>query len=89
VTDVCVPVSRLAECIKETKADIEKTDLLAPIISHVGDGNFHVSFFLTPRARTSCQSAGDKPADGRARDRDGRHAPASTGGLRQGRVPGG
>jgi D-lactate dehydrogenase (cytochrome) len=48
VTDVCVPVSRLAECIKETKADIEKTDLLAPIIGHVGDGNFHVSFFIDP-----------------------------------------
>jgi D-lactate dehydrogenase (cytochrome) len=48
VTDVCVPVSRLAECIAETKADIEKTDLLAPIIGHVGDGNFHVSFFLDP-----------------------------------------
>jgi D-lactate dehydrogenase (cytochrome) len=48
VTDVCVPVSRLAECIKETKADIEKSDLLAPIIGHVGDGNFHVSFFIDP-----------------------------------------
>jgi D-lactate dehydrogenase (cytochrome) len=48
VTDVCVPLSRLAECIKETRADIEKTDLLAPIIGHVGDGNFHVSFFIDP-----------------------------------------
>src|SRR6266576_2429407 len=48
VTDVCVPVSRLAECIAETKADIDKTDLLAPIVGHVGDGNFHVSFFLDP-----------------------------------------
>jgi len=48
VTDVCVPVSRLAECIKETKADIEKTHLLAPIVGHVGDGNFHVSFFIDP-----------------------------------------
>jgi D-lactate dehydrogenase (cytochrome) len=48
VTDVCVPVSRLAECIKETKADIDKTDLLAPIVGHVGDGNFHVSFFIDP-----------------------------------------
>ena len=48
VTDVCVPLSRLAECIAETKADIDRTDLLAPIIGHVGDGNFHVSFFLDP-----------------------------------------
>jgi len=48
VTDVCVPVSSLARCIAETKADIEKTGLLAPILGHVGDGNFHVSFFLDP-----------------------------------------
>ena len=48
VTDVCVPVSSLARCILETKADIEKTDLLAPIVGHVGDGNFHVTFFLDP-----------------------------------------
>jgi D-lactate dehydrogenase (cytochrome) len=48
VTDVCVPLSNLARCIAETKADIEKTDLLAPILGHVGDGNFHVSFFIDP-----------------------------------------
>ncbi|MEJ1161585.1 FAD-linked oxidase C-terminal domain-containing protein [Prosthecomicrobium sp. N25] len=41
-TDVCVPISRLAECIDETKHDIEATGLLAPIVGHVGDGNFHV-----------------------------------------------
>lgn len=41
-TDVCVPISRLAECIGETKADIEATGLVAPIVGHVGDGNFHV-----------------------------------------------
>ncbi|HRD77656.1 MAG TPA: FAD-linked oxidase C-terminal domain-containing protein [Hyphomicrobiaceae bacterium] len=40
-TDVCVPISRLAECITETKADIEKTGLIASILGHVGDGNFH------------------------------------------------
>ena len=50
VTDVCVPLSRLAQCIAETKQDIAKTDLLAPIIGHVGDGNFHVTFFLDPNA---------------------------------------
>lgn len=48
VTDVCVPLSSLARCIAETKADIEKTDLLAPILGHVGDGNFHVTFLLDP-----------------------------------------
>ena len=41
-TDVCVPISRLAQCITETKKDIEETGLLAPIVGHVGDGNFHV-----------------------------------------------
>lgn len=41
-TDVCVPVSRLAECVMETYADIEELKLIAPIVGHVGDGNFHV-----------------------------------------------
>ena len=50
VTDVCVPVSRLAECISETRADIAKTDLLAPILGHVGDGNFHVTFLIDPNS---------------------------------------
>jgi len=42
-TDVCVPISRLAECVLETKKDIEEFRLVAPIVGHVGDGNFHVS----------------------------------------------
>ncbi len=41
-TDVCVPISRLAECVGETRADIQASGLLAPIVSHAGDGNFHV-----------------------------------------------
>ena len=41
VTDVCVPVSRLAECIVMTEADIKNTGIIAPIVGHVGDGNFH------------------------------------------------
>jgi D-lactate dehydrogenase (cytochrome) len=41
-TDVCVPISRLAQCVEETKADIVATGLVAPIVGHVGDGNFHV-----------------------------------------------
>ena len=40
-TDVCVPISRLAECIAETKADLDATGLISPIVGHVGDGNFH------------------------------------------------
>jgi D-lactate dehydrogenase (cytochrome) len=45
-TDVCVPISRLAECIVETKRDIEEHNLLAPIVGHVGDGNFHTCIVL-------------------------------------------
>jgi D-lactate dehydrogenase (cytochrome) len=41
-TDVCVPISRLAECVLETEDDIARTGLVAPIVGHVGDGNFHV-----------------------------------------------
>ena len=41
-TDICVPISNLAECLLETKKDIEQTGLIAPIVGHVGDGNFHL-----------------------------------------------
>ena len=40
-TDVCVPISRLAECVEDTRRDIEETGIIAPIVGHVGDGNFH------------------------------------------------
>ncbi|MGH6948268.1 MAG: FAD-binding oxidoreductase [Kiloniellales bacterium] len=50
-TDVCVPISRLADCILETRKDIDESGLLAPIVGHVGDGNFHVSFILDPNDR--------------------------------------
>ena len=43
VTDVCVPISRLAECVTATKQDIVATGLVAPVVGHVGDGNFHVA----------------------------------------------
>lgn len=42
-TDACVPISRLAECVAETLNDVEELNLVAPIVGHVGDGNFHVS----------------------------------------------
>lgn len=45
-TDVCVPISRLADCIRETKADLAKSTLIAPLVGHVGDGNFHLAFVL-------------------------------------------
>ena len=45
-TDVCVPISRLAECINETEEDIARSGLIAPIVGHVGDGNFHVMVLM-------------------------------------------
>ena len=47
-TDVCVPIPRLAECILDTRRDIDEAGLLAPIVGHVGDGNFHLSFIVDP-----------------------------------------
>jgi D-lactate dehydrogenase (cytochrome) len=47
-TDACVPISRLAECIAETKRDVEASGLLAPIVGHVGDGNFHLAILVDP-----------------------------------------
>ena len=47
-TDVCVPISRLTECILETKKDIENSNIIAPIVGHVGDGNFHLIMLLDP-----------------------------------------
>jgi D-lactate dehydrogenase (cytochrome) len=45
-TDVCVPISRLAACLTETRRDIAESKLLAPIVGHVGDGNFHVGLLV-------------------------------------------
>ena len=45
-TDVCVPISRLAECVTETQSDIEQSRILAPIVGHVGDGNFHLTLLV-------------------------------------------
>ncbi|MBH63772.1 MAG: FAD-binding oxidoreductase [Alphaproteobacteria bacterium] len=47
-TDVCVPISRLAECILETQQDISESFLTAPLVGHVGDGNFHLVFLFDP-----------------------------------------
>jgi D-lactate dehydrogenase (cytochrome) len=49
-TDVCVPMSRLAECITETQADLAGASMPATILGHVGDGNFHVVFSLDPNS---------------------------------------
>ncbi|GGD58114.1 FAD-binding oxidoreductase [Caballeronia grimmiae] len=47
-TDVCVPISRLAECVVETEKDLLGSSLPCPIVGHVGDGNFHVAMLLDP-----------------------------------------
>jgi len=48
VADVCVPISGLAECVEATRKQIDAAGLIAPIVGHVGDGNFHVLFLLKP-----------------------------------------
>jgi len=50
-TDVCVPVSKLAECILATKQDVDDAGIVAPIVGHVGDGNFHVQLLIHPDTR--------------------------------------
>jgi D-lactate dehydrogenase (cytochrome) len=47
-TDVCVPISRLAECVTATQADLAESRLTAPILGHVGDGNFHLTLLVDP-----------------------------------------
>jgi D-lactate dehydrogenase (cytochrome) len=56
-TDVCVPISALAAVIAETRADIVESGLLATIVGHVGDGNFHVIFLLDPDAPAEFETA--------------------------------
>ena len=47
-TDACVPISRLTDCVLETQADVVATGLIAPIVGHVGDGNFHLVVLFDP-----------------------------------------
>jgi len=48
ITDVCVPISRLAECLVETCRDADESNLTAPVVGHVGDGNFHTLILIDP-----------------------------------------
>ncbi len=52
-TDVCVPVSRLADVIAATRADIAATSLTAPLVGHVGDGNFHLILLVDPEDKAN------------------------------------
>lgn len=45
-TDVCVPISEMTECLLATRKDIDESGILAPIVSHAGDGNFHLVFLV-------------------------------------------
>ena len=55
-TDVCVPISQLAECIAETEKDIAEAGLVAPIVGHAGDGNFHVSVLVDDSKREEIEA---------------------------------
>lgn len=57
VTDACVPITRLAECIAKTKALLETSHLPATMLGHVGDGNFHVVFALEPDNKDELEEA--------------------------------
>jgi D-lactate dehydrogenase (cytochrome) len=62
-TDVCVPISRLAECVAETQRDIEASGLIAPIVGHVGDGNFHLQPLVdidNPAEVAACEALIDR-----------------------------
>lgn len=59
VTDACVPISNLAECLLATRKDIDSSGLMAPIVGHVGDGNFHLSILLDPDNAEEIARAGE------------------------------
>jgi len=56
-TDISVPISKLTECITETKIDLQSSFLLAPLVGHVGDGNFHLFILLDPHKQEHLQEA--------------------------------
>src|SRR5579871_4463827 len=56
-TDVCVPLSRLAECVTETAKDIETASLPIPLFGHVGDGNFHLVILIDPNSTAELEEA--------------------------------
>ena len=58
-TDACVPISKLADTIAETKRDLDESGLIAPIVGHVGDGNFHLAILVDPDDPAEIQRAVD------------------------------
>jgi D-lactate dehydrogenase (cytochrome) len=57
VTDICVPISRLAQAVAETRADIDASPIEGPILGHVGDGNFHAILLVDPGAANEMDAA--------------------------------
>ena len=57
VTDACVPISRLADCVEETLKDLEQSNLLAPVVGHVGDGNFHTAVLVDMQSAEEVDAA--------------------------------
>lgn len=57
VTDICVPISRLAEAVEETRADIAASPVPGPILGHVGDGNFHATLLVEPGNQAELEAA--------------------------------
>ena len=56
-TDVCVPISRLADCVEATQADLAESGFIAPIVGHVGDGNFHVTPMIDMNSAAEIEEA--------------------------------
>ena len=56
-TDVCVPISRLAECVTETAKDLDRSSLPVPLFGHVGDGNFHLVILVDPASKADMEEA--------------------------------
>src|SRR5204862_7498125 len=85
-TDVCVPISRLAECIAETKRDLAQSSIPSALAGHVGDGNFHLIFMIDPERPEEIAEAS------RLNDRMGERALATEGtrtgehGIRYGKI---
>jgi len=62
-TDVCVPISRLAECIVATRADLDEQSFAATMVGHVGDGNFHVQCLLKPEDEAAAEAFAGRLVD--------------------------
>ena len=58
-TDACVPISRLADCLLETREELDREGVIAPIVGHVGDGNFHVLVLFDPASASERARAED------------------------------